>query len=294
MSFRHLLRQFRILRFAQNGGCDCHCCHSERRPPERRISDRLNSEAKNLSDTILGVSLKSLAALALAFISLSLKAAPYQAVNVTEGGTITGVVRFDGVPPKPARLEVSKDRDVCGSHPLYDQSLEVARDGGIRNVVVTITDISRGEAFRRAPEVKFDQRRCEYTPHVAVFPAGSTVEIINSDGILHSIHSESVINPVVDMAQPGFKKTIRVTIGQPEAIKVTCDAHNWMLGWWYVTANPYYAITGADGRYSITNVPPGTYTVQVWQEKLGTQTRKVTVKSATNASADFTMKPKKG
>lgn len=227
-------------------------------------------------------------------LAFATRAAAYEAVNVTGGGAITGVVKFAGAPPKPARLEVSKDRDVCGTHPLYDQSLEVARDGGIKNAVVAITDISRGEALKPAPDVKFDQRGCEYVPHVAAFPAGSTVEIINSDGILHSIHTESVINPVIDMAQPGFKKTIRVTIEQPEEIKVTCDAHNWMLGWWYVTANPYYAITGANGRYSITNVPPGTYTVQVWQEKLGTLTQKVTVKPAAGVTADFTLRPKKG
>jgi plastocyanin len=234
------------------------------------------------------------AAAAVMTLAFAASAQAYEAVNVTDGGVISGVVKFDGVPPEPARLEVSKDRDVCGSHPLYDQSLEVARSGGIKNAVVTITGISRGEAFKPAPEVKFDQRGCKYAPHVAVFPAGSTVEIINSDGILHSIHTESVINPVVDMAQPGFKKTIRVKIEKPEAIKVTCDAHNWMLGWWYVTANPYYAITGANGRYSITNVPPGTYTVQVWQEKLGTLTQKVRVEPAAGVSADFTMKPKKG
>src|SRR5438445_8204960 len=138
MSFRHLLRQFGILRFAQNDRCACHCCHSERRLPERRIPDQLNSAARSLWDTIPGISLKSVAALALALIALSLKAAAYEAVNVTDGGVISGVVKFAGVPPKPARLEVSKDRDVCGSHLLYDESLEVARYGGIKNAVVTI------------------------------------------------------------------------------------------------------------------------------------------------------------
>lgn len=214
----------------------------------------------------------------------------YEGVAVSNAGTISGVVKYAGAPPKPARLEVSKDLDVCGKHPLYDQSLEVARDGGIRNAVVTITNISKGEPFKPA-NVKFDQVGCEYVPHVAVFPAGSTVEIINSDGILHSIHTESSINPVIDMAQPGFKKTITVTIAKPEAIKVNCDAHNWMVGWWYVTANPYYAITSAGGRYQIKNIPPGTYTLQVWQEKLGTMTQKVTVKAGQSVTADFTLKP---
>lgn len=233
--------------------------------------------------------LRLLAAAVLAAICAFVSSAfSYQFETVTDGGTIAGVVRFAGPAPKPALLEVSKDPEVCGVHPLYDQSLVVARDGAIRFAVVTVTDIAKGEPVRPAAAVKFDQRGCEYTPHVAAFPAGSTVEILNSDGILHSIHTESRINPVIDMAQPGFKKKISVTVAKPEVIRVTCDAHNWMVGWWYVTQNPYYAVTDAAGHFAIANVPPGTYTVQVWQEKLGTLKQKVTVKPSVTTAANFT------
>jgi Polysaccharide lyase family 4, domain II len=216
----------------------------------------------------------------------------YEAVNVINGGTITGVVKIDGPAPKRALLEVSKDRDVCATHPLYDDSLIASKSGGIKNAVVTISDISKGKPFTPASHVKFDQRGCEYVPHVAAFPAGSTVEIINSDGILHSVHTESTVNPVIDMAQPGFKKMIPETIAKPEAIKVTCDAHNWMVGWWYVTANPYYAVTGDSGHFTIGNVPAGTYTVQVWQEKIGIKTQKVTVKPGATTTVEFALKAK--
>jgi hypothetical protein len=94
------------------------------------------------------------------------------------------------------------------------------------------------------------------------------------------------------MAQPGFKKMIRVTVAMPEAIKVTCDAHNWMEGWWYATSNPYYAITDAQGHYKISDVPAGTYTMQVWQEKLGVLTRQVTVNAKKAVTANFTFAPK--
>jgi len=219
---------------------------------------------------------------------------PYEAVPVTNGGTITGTVRFGGVPPAPARLEIGKDKDVCGAHPLFDQSLVVGHGGGIRYAVVTIDDIARGEPMKPDNAVLFDQNGCQYTPHVIAFPAGSTVKVLNSDGILHSIHTESSINPVVDMAQPGFKKTLNVTIARPETIKVTCDAHNWMEGWWYVVANPYYAATDASGNFTIANVPPGTYTLRVWQEKLGELMRKVTVVAGQPTTVDFTMKAQKG
>jgi plastocyanin len=218
---------------------------------------------------------------------------PYEATPVANGGSIAGTVKFAGNAPKPKTLEIGKDKDVCGAHPLLDQSLVVGRGGGIANAVVTITDIARGEPMKPENAVLFDQKGCEYVPHVIAFPAGSTVKVLNSDGILHSIHTESSINPVVDMAQPGFKKTLSVVIAQPEAIRVTCDAHNWMEGWWYAVGNPYYAVTDAKGDFTIANVPPGSYTLRVWQEKLGEISHKVTVLSGAPVTADFTMKAHK-
>lgn len=235
-----------------------------------------------------------MAAVVSVLIAASTAAYAYQGGKVSNGGTITGTVKYEGTPPKRARLEITKDISVCGGKPVYDPSLIVAKDGAIANVVVTLPDIAKGEPFKPLKDVVFDQIHCEYTPHVAVFPAGSTLKIVNSDGILHSIHTESKINPVIDMAQPGFKKTITVTIKHPEIIKVNCDAHNWMQGWWYVVDNPYYSITGAEGHFTIKNVPPGTYVLKAWQEKLGTMTQKVTVKAGATTKVEFLMKPAKG
>lgn len=227
-------------------------------------------------------------------IALGGVAHAYESAPVVNGGTITGVVRFDGTPPKPARLEVGKDKEVCGARPLYDQSVIVGSGGGLKDAVVAIADIERGEPLKPAAAVIFDQKGCEYTPHVAAFPAGSTVKVLNSDGILHSVHTESSINPVIDMAQPGFKKSLSITIEKPEAIKVTCDAHNWMEGWWYVAGNPYYSMTDGSGRFTIANVPAGTYTLRVWHEELGEVTKQVRVGAGATVTVDFAMKPKKG
>jgi plastocyanin len=219
-------------------------------------------------------------------------ASGYQSAGVTSGGMIVGTIRYGAAPPKPKALEVSKDRDVCGVHPLFDQSLIVGPVGGIANAVVTLPEIEKGKALQPQTAV-FDQKACTYVPHVAAFPAGSTVEVRNSDGILHNIHTESTLNPVIDMAQPGFKKTIRITVSKPETIKVTCDAHNWMEGWWYVTANPYYAVSDEHGHYQITDVPAGTYSLEVWQEKLGVTRQQVSVKPGTTNVANFTLSAKK-
>jgi carboxypeptidase family protein len=218
----------------------------------------------------------------------------YQAETVKDSGTIAGTVKYAGTPPPRQPIEVSKDRGVCGTEPHYDQSLVVGEDGGIANAVVTITDIRHGVPLIPLKDVKFDQKSCEYVPHVLAMPVGSTVDIVNSDGILHSVRAESKVNPPLDMAQPPFKHVIVTPpLNKPEIIEVSCDTHNWMQGWWYVADNPYYAVADNDGKFVIRDVPAGTYTLQVWQEVLGTKTRKVTVEPGKTITVDFTMGPKK-
>ena len=156
-------------------------------------------------------------------LCVSAVAYPYQAEEVRDGGTINGFVKYGGIPPSPVQLAVTKDREVCGTAPVYDQSLVVGRDRGVANAVVIIADIARGESLKSEAAVQFDQKGCRYIPHVAVFPAGSTVVILNSDGILHNIHTESIANPVIDLAQPGFKKQIRVTIEIKNTVEIKKD-----------------------------------------------------------------------
>ena len=235
------------------------------------------------------------AALVIASLTLAAHARAYQAETVKDGGTIAGTVKFDGVPPARKPVEISKDREVCGAAPLYDESLIVGAGGGIANAVVSIPAIDKGAPLTPLKGVRFDQKNCAYTPHVLAFPMGSTVDIVNSDGILHSVRTDSKRNSALDMAQPPFKRVIVAgPLKYPESIGVSCDAHNWMHGWWFVAGNPYYAVTDASGSFTIRNVPPGTYTLEVWQEKLGTQRRKVTVGPGKTATVGFTMAPGNG
>lgn len=229
------------------------------------------------------------AAIVIASLALAVRARAYHAETVTNGGAIAGTVRFDGAPPSRKPVEISKDREVCGAAPHYDESLVVGADGGIQNAVVSIVDIAAGAPLVPHKDVEFDQKGCEYAPHVLALPAGSTIDIVNSDGILHSVRTESKLNPALDMAQPPFKRVIvTAPLKYPELIGVSCDAHNWMHGWWFVAGNPYYAVTGG-GKFAINDVPPGTYTLEAWQEKLGTQRRKVTVEPGKTATVDFSM-----
>lgn len=206
-----------------------------------------------------------------------------------DGGSITGTVKYTGTAPKPASVEVTKDKEVCGLKPHFEEDLIVGSDGGIANAVIYIAD---AKAEPKPETVDFDQKGCDYLPHVLAFPAGSTVKIKNDDGILHNIHTYSTKNPTINIAQPKFKKVVDVKVDQPELIKVTCDAHGWMHGWWFSSANPYFAVTDDKGTFTIKDVPPGDYEVTIWQEKLGEQKQKVSVKAGAPTTLDVSMKPK--
>lgn len=211
--------------------------------------------------------------------------AAYEGGDVKDGGTISGTVKFKGTAPAPKKLDVSKDTEVCGKTPKVDQSL-VVNNGNVEYAVVTITDIKKGKKID-TKKVTLDQKACQYHPHVLAFPAGSTVEILNPDGILHNVHSYSKVNSPFNMAQPKFKKTLEVKIDKPETIEIKCDVHGWMHGWLVATETPYVAVTDDSGNFKLTDVPPGTYTVEVWQEKLGKNTQKVTVKAKEDAKVNF-------
>jgi plastocyanin len=216
--------------------------------------------------------------------------AQYQGGDVKDGGTISGTVKFKGNAPAPKKLDVSKDKEVCGKSPKMDQSL-IVKGGNLVNAVVTITDIKKGKKIEKK-EVTLDQKECEYHPHVLAFPAGSTVKILNPDGILHNVHSYSKANSPFNVAQPKFKKTMEQKIDKPEAIEVKCDVHGWMHGWLVATPTPYFAVTDDSGTFKLTDVPAGTYNVEVWHEKLGKSSQKVTVKGKDDAKVNFELASK--
>ena len=214
----------------------------------------------------------------------------YEGGTVSDGGTISGVVKFKGAAPAPKKLEVTKDKEVCAKTAKTDPSLIVS-GGNLVNAVVHITDVKKGKKME-PQKVTLDQKGCEYHPHVLAFPAGSTLEILNPDGVLHNVHSYSQKNPTFNLAQPKFKKTLTVKIEKPEVINLKCDVHGWMSGWLFVAENPYHSVTDNKGSFKLTDVPPGTYTLEVWHETLGKQSQKVTVKANEEAKVSFELAKK--
>jgi hypothetical protein len=218
--------------------------------------------------------------------------AAYEGGAVADGGTVSGTVKYSGQAPAPKKLDITKDKEVCGQKEHVDESLVVGSDGGVKNAVVAITNISQGKAMDTAQGPVLDQKGCQYQPHVVLVPANASMKILNPDGILHNIHTFSKKNPPVNRAQPKFKKEIEEKFAQPETFEVRCDAHAWMNGWIVVQDHPYYALTDDKGAFTLTDVPPGDYEIKVWHEKLGEQTQKVTVPAKGAAKADFTLAAK--
>lgn len=214
--------------------------------------------------------------------------APPPAMPATgASGRIKGRVVFTGDAPSPRPVAMTKDPEVCGKTQHVTEDLVVASDGGLKNAYVSIGPVSGSKPFPGGKPA-LDQRGCWFHPHVLVVPAGGEVDILNSDGILHNIHTNSKLNPPVNMAQPKFKKVLTVTFAKPEAIGVSCDVHNWMKAWIVVAENAYHALTGDDGGFEITDVPPGAYTLTAWHETQGTRAQPVTVPPDGAAEATLT------
>jgi plastocyanin len=231
------------------------------------------------------------AAIAAAAIGWCGAASAYEGGAVANGGSISGVVKFKGAAPARAPLDVNKDKEVCGTTPKLASDLVVGADGGIQYAVVSITNIQKGKAFADQKGT-LDQKGCEYAPHIVTMPAGGHLEIVNSDGILHNIHTYSKDNPPLNRAQPKFKKTLDETFAKPEIVKLSCDVHGWMAGWLVVEDHPYYAVTDDKGSFKLTDVPPGDYELKVWQEKLGETTQKVTVQPGADTKVTFELAAK--
>ena len=149
--------------------------------------------------------------------------------------------------------------------------------GGLRNAVVSLGPIARGKPFPVGPKPSLDQRGCWYIPHILIVSAGGEIDILNSDGILHNIHTFPKDGQGFNMAQPKFRKVMTHAFERPDIIRVGCDVHGWMSAWIIVVPHPYYAVTGDDGSFDLANVPPGTYMLDAWHETLGAREQTIRV-----------------
>jgi len=237
----------------------------------------------------------ALSALALSGVAGSAQAPRAgQAAGTVAGSTITGMVRFDGTAPKPRPIRMEAD-PLCvpiGKGATFE-TLMVGAGGGIQNVFVYVKDGLRDRKFPPpTTPVTIDQMGCRYHPHVFGIQVGQPLSIMNSDPVLHNVNTSAKANQEFNLIQPkGVPRGTR-KFDKPEVmVAIRCDVHSWMGSWVGVVSHPFYAVTGADGSFTLKGLPAGTYTVEAWHEELGTQTQKVVVDAKKGASTAFVFKP---
>jgi hypothetical protein len=209
----------------------------------------------------------------------------------TRAGTVTGHVTFTGTPPKMKPIDMAKEPSCAKQHPtpLMNESVVTGPNNALANVVVYVSAGDQGGAAATEP-VRYDQKGCEYLPHVAVLQVKQSLDIYNDDQTSHNIHPLAKTNPEWNKSQPAGAPPIHTSYEKPEFIPVKCNIHPWMHGYFVVLQTPHHAVTKEDGSFSLEDLPPGKYTITAWHERFGTQTQDVTVTAGTPATADFVMK----
>lgn len=217
--------------------------------------------------------------------------APATPVDPATAGSISGMVMFEGTPPAPRPVRMSSDPNCTPQTGVVTETV-VVNGGHLKNVFVYVKDGLGNVRFPApATPVVMDQQGCHYVPHVVGIQTGQPMEIVNSDPTLHNVHGMGERNSEFNTGQPVQGMRHRHTFSTSEVmVPFKCDVHNWMRAYVGVLDHPFYAVTSDDGRFTLSGLPPGTYTVEAWHETLGTQTQTVTVAAKGAADIAFAFK----
>jgi Carboxypeptidase regulatory-like domain len=203
-------------------------------------------------------------------------------------GAITGKVTYTGTPPKMRPIDMSQEPWCAKQHvrPVLTQNVATGPDNTLRSVLVYI---SAGDEGTRTPlqGVRYDQTGCQYFPHILPMLVGQELQIFNDDSISHHIPPVAKMNQEWNKPQPPGSPPIVTKWDKPEFIPVKCDIHPWMHGYLVVLKTSHYAVTGEDGTFSITGLPPGKYTVTAWQEQYRSKSQDVIIAGSETRTANF-------
>src|SRR5574338_793417 len=206
--------------------------------------------------------------------------------------SITGTVTYAGTVPNLRPLAMDADPACAKMHsgPVPSEMLVLGNGNTMGNIMVWVSKgLPAGKTYP-APKnpVVLDQKGCQYHPHVMGIMVGQPYRILNSDGILHNVHALPKINKAFNRAMPPTVKEATATFDKAEDIfHITCDVHPWMSAYVGVVTHPFFSVTGADGKFTLSGLDPGTYEITAWHERLGTQTATVTVGANETKSQNF-------
>jgi plastocyanin len=224
-------------------------------------------------------------------VRAALGAAAFLLAQSLQAGTISGSIVFDGKVPNLRPLSVAAEPVCAKKHETVpNEALVLGSGNTMANVMVhVVSGLPAGKSWPvPTTPVTMEQNGCQYKPHVMGIMVGQTFTVLNDDGILHNVHALPKVNATFNMAMPPTRKQATTTFGKAEGMFVIkCDVHPWMQSYMGVFTNPFFAVTGPDGKYTIANLPAGTYEIEAWHEKLGTQKATVTVGASDTKTASF-------
>jgi len=207
--------------------------------------------------------------------------------------TVTGTITFTGKPPALKPLAMDADPACAKKHagkPVPAEMLVLGSGQTMGNVIVWVSKgLPAGKTYPvpKTP-VTLDQNGCIYVPHAMGIMVGQAYRILNSDGILHNIHTLPKINPSFNRAMPATSKETSTSFPKPENVfQIKCDVHPWMSAYIGVFTHPFFSTTKTDGKFTISGLDAGTYEITAWHERLGTQTASVTVSGSDSKTQDF-------
>ena len=193
----------------------------------------------------------------------------YTVIPVTDGGTIAGTVKWSGPEPKGLDVPVNKDPEICDPESHKGKNLErlvVGPDGGVANTIVYLKNISRGKAMNLPePRRSLDQKHCRYEPHILLVPQTAALAMKSSDAVLHTVHMDGAAS--FNVPFPFTDRVITKNMDTPGLVNLRCNGgHVWMNAEMMVVPHPYYAVSDQNGKFQLTDVPPGDYEVVAWHE----------------------------
>jgi plastocyanin len=230
-----------------------------------------------------------LAVAGIALFALALTSGPALAAS-----TVSGTVTYNGKVPNLKPIDMAADPACAAKHsaPVKSEVLVLGPSNTMANVMVRVKSPVAGTFPAPSAPAVIDQKGCHYEPHVLGLMVGQTLKLKNSDGILHNVHALPKVNTPFNKAMPATVTEADAKFGKEEGMfLVKCDVHPWMAAYVGVFSNPYFAVSGSDGKFSIAGLAPGTYEIEAWHEKLGVKTGSVTVADGKPATIDFAFAP---
>jgi len=227
------------------------------------------------------------------FLVLILCSAVLTSRAFADGGTITGMIKYEGAVPNARLIHMDAD-PICyavNKGNVHAQLILVGDNNTLGNVFVYIkSGLAKATYPVPSQAVVISQAGCNYSPHIIGVRVGQKIKILNPDGTLHNVHAMCKINPEFNASMPDFRKEMQTSFDKAEFMfPVRCDVHPWMQAWMAVMDHPFFDVTGAEGKYEIKNIPAGTYVIEAWHERLESKMATVTVKDGQSQEIDFTL-----